>query len=72
MLSKHLETNGVTQSAFAAEVEATQSTISKICAGIIVPKRRLMARIVSATGGAVTPNDLCGVDIPAAQSAVCA
>ena len=61
MLSKYLETKGETQAAFAVRVIATQATISKICAGIIVPKRPLMTRIVAATGGAVTPNDIHGV-----------
>ena len=61
MLSKYLEAKGETQADFAARVDATQATISKICAFIIVPKRKLMARIAAATDGAVTPNDIHGV-----------
>ena len=60
ILSKYLEAKGETQADFAARVDATQATISKICAFIIVPKRKLMARIAVATGGAVTPNDIHG------------
>ena len=60
ILSKYLEAKGETQADFAARVDATQATISKICAFIIVPKRKLMARIADATGGAVPPNDIHG------------
>ncbi len=56
-LSKH----AIPMATFAATVDTTTATVSRIADGIVVPRRALMRRIYAATGGAVTPNDLVGL-----------
>lgn len=48
-------------SAFAQAVGTTTATISRVADGIVIPRRELMQRIHSVTGGCVTPNDLVGL-----------
>ena len=56
-LAKHLEATGQAQSAFAKRVGVTQATISRIVHGRI-PGPRLVKRIIAATDGSVTLDDL--------------
>ncbi len=56
-LAEYLETNSLTATAFAGQIDRAISTITRICKGTIHPDKETMQAIVDATGGAVTPND---------------
>lgn len=60
MMNLHafLKQNHLSISQFAAEVESTAGTISRVADGLVVPRRALMLRIYVATSGRVSPNDL--------------
>lgn len=60
-LKDYLERQSLSEKAFAATVGADQSTIHRVKTGALVPRPDLMKRIVEATQGDVTPNDLYGV-----------
>lgn len=53
-LRTYLATNNIRQADFAAAVNSTQSTISKLMAGRVSPSGRLAVAIERETGGAVT------------------
>ena len=57
-LHSYLKQNQLSISQFAAEVQSTAGTISRVADGLVVPRRALMLRIYAATGGRVSPNDL--------------
>jgi hypothetical protein len=60
-LTEFLSKNAIPMATFAATVDTTTATVSRIADGIVVPRRDLMHRIYAATEGAVTPNDLVGL-----------
>lgn len=69
-LAKFLEKEGLTQAAFGRRVGMTQQVVSAWVAGILIPRRRAMERIVEATKGAVTPNDFLRSTPAASQPAM--
>jgi transcriptional regulator with XRE-family HTH domain len=56
-LIDYLKETGQSQQEFAAKIDARQATVSRWCDGSMMPRPAMMARIVAATGGAVTPAD---------------
>lgn len=60
-LHSFLKQNHLSISQFAAEVDSTAGTISRVADGLVVPRRALMLRIYVATSGRVSPNDLVGI-----------
>lgn len=56
-LSAYLEGARLTQAQFAARIDVTQATVSKLCAGTMQPGPTLAVQIESATGGAVRVED---------------
>jgi transcriptional regulator with XRE-family HTH domain len=56
-LAEYLGRNGLTQKAFGARAGIEQSYVSRILAGAPI-SGTTARRIYTATGGAVTPNDL--------------
>lgn len=56
-LAEYLSDNGLTQTAFAAKIEAAQVEISRFATGDRLPPWHKMLKIYKATKGAVTPND---------------
>ncbi|WP_371932241.1 helix-turn-helix transcriptional regulator [Roseibium sp. MMSF_3361] len=70
-LATFLAERRIAQSDFAKIVNATPSTISRICRGKRFPSRRLASRIVAATEGAVTIEDLLGFGVDQASLSSC-
>lgn len=56
-LDAYLKEKGLGASDFAALVCTSESSISRLRRGLQNPSFELLARIASATNGAVTPND---------------
>jgi transcriptional regulator with XRE-family HTH domain len=56
-LADYLAERKITPSRFAADVGVPASTISRILSGDRSPSMQILAKINSATNGAVTPND---------------
>lgn len=52
-LIKYLEENNLRQGEFAAKVDVTQATISRICNGTYQPSTSLIQRIAKVTNNAV-------------------
>lgn len=52
-LQSYLTENGISQADFAARIGVTQGTVSKLCAGTIVPRMRTAQAIHAATDGKV-------------------
>lgn len=59
-LEAYLAEHGMTHREFAERIKCEQPTVTRFVAGRI-PSPELMTRIVTETGGAVTPNDFFGV-----------
>ena len=55
-LKAYLTSEGLTPSAFAERIKTSRQNVSRWCAGVM-PRRRDIIRILSATGGKVTPTD---------------
>ncbi len=60
-LGNSLVSRNTSMAAFAAMVDTTTATISRVADGSVVPRKDLMRRIHDATDGLVTPNDLTGL-----------
>lgn len=59
-LDRYLETQGIKNALFAAQVGASEATISRLRNGKQTPSYALVRRIAEVTHGEVTPNDfLC-------------
>lgn len=56
-LTSYREANGLTLDAFAAKIGAAKSMVWKWENGKAVPRHAYMQKIITETGGAVTPND---------------
>jgi putative transcriptional regulator len=56
-LDDYLRENKITETAFAAVIGINQSSVHRLRKGTIRPDIETLARIVSATGGAVTLSD---------------
>jgi transcriptional regulator with XRE-family HTH domain len=56
-LKRYREAQGLNQEELAQKLGTTAATVSRIEAGIRYPSVKLMRRIMSATCGAITPND---------------
>lgn len=50
---------------FGRRIGKPQATIQRYASGKRIPEPEIMAQIVEATGGAVTPNDFYGYSPPA-------
>lgn len=55
-----LRTNDVTEAEFAERIGSSQAAVNRYRKGRI-PEPRVMRRILTATAGAVTPNDFYGL-----------
>lgn len=64
-LKDYLKAAGMTRAEFAKMVGCEQPTVSRYLRGR-VPAPEVMARIVAATNGAVTPNDFYNLPTEAA------
>jgi DNA-binding transcriptional regulator YdaS (Cro superfamily) len=53
-LSEHLDTHGLTYSAFARQIGVSAETVRRYCNGERVPAPSIMRRIIRATEGKVT------------------
>jgi transcriptional regulator with XRE-family HTH domain len=53
-LITYLKENGVSQTQFAERIGITQSSLSKMCAGVILPSLETANRISIETGGHVS------------------
>lgn len=62
-LETYLKTNGLTDEAFAALVDLSQSQISRIKRDKSWPTRDVMERIAKVTNGAVTANDFIEIEL---------
>lgn len=60
-LHDYLTEASLTVAQFAVQIDVDGSTVRRYRAGARIPDRDVMARIVKATGGRVTPNDFYGV-----------
>ncbi|QQR69090.1 MAG: hypothetical protein IPI58_09780 [Alphaproteobacteria bacterium] len=60
-LAVYIDRNYPSRAAFAASVSVSPAAICRYIHGQRVPGRRVMARIVDATGGAVRPEDFFGL-----------
>jgi transcriptional regulator with XRE-family HTH domain len=70
-LAEYLERHGIAVAEFAEAIEAEPMSVYRYCNGVRVPNRKLMARIVAATSGAVQPNDFYSLPIkPRGKKAV--
>lgn len=56
-LKTYLLQQGMTLSAFAEEIGVRTPSVSRYATGARIPRPAIMARIVAATGGAVTAQD---------------
>ena len=56
-LDAYLEANGLTQEAFALQIKASQSQVSRLLGDKPSASLGLLARVKKATGGAVTADD---------------
>lgn len=63
-LDDWLTRTGTKEEAFAAQIGVSQATVNRYRRGRRVPRPIPMARIATATGGQVTPNDFHGVPRP--------
>lgn len=61
-LSDYLVENALTLDAFAAQINRSAATVSRIARGLNRPDWETMEAIVRATSGRVTPNDFA--DLP--------
>ena len=61
-LGEWLHKNQVSSIAFAKRVGTSDATVSRMCAGIHIPRKEVMRRIFIETQGAVQPNDF--YDLP--------
>lgn len=66
-LDEWLSHQNLSKSAFAAAVGVSPSTISRAARRITWPEASLAAKIVAATGGRVTPNDLTPIHVCAPE-----
>ena len=57
-LRDYLTKHNIQQAEFAAMVGTTPATVNRICQGLTVPRRALMAKIIDATNEEVTGQDL--------------
>ena len=53
-LASYLDRTGEKQTAFAARINTTASTVSRFCAGTMKPSLEMAHRIQAATGGEVS------------------
>ncbi len=60
-LETYLEQQHLTNVAFAALVDADQSTVQRLRKGTQIPSKELMARIFTATKGKVRADDFFGL-----------
>jgi hypothetical protein len=60
-LSEYLQTQGVSETDMARQIGVSQVAVNRYRRGERIPEAAIMARIVQATDGAVTPNDFYGV-----------
>ena len=63
-LADYLREQNLSQAAFGERIGEPQQTVSRIAAGRSIPRPKIMAKIVEATGGAVTPNDFYKIEQP--------
>lgn len=56
-LSEYLRINGLTATAFAAQIQRSTSTITRAAKGQVVPELSTMLAIKNATDGQVNPID---------------
>jgi transcriptional regulator with XRE-family HTH domain len=56
-LDQYLKQNGITETAFAAQIGVNQSSVNRMRKGLISPDILTLGRIVEATAGAVTLAD---------------
>lgn len=61
-LLTYLQQPGKTATALALEVGCAVSTITRAARGDLFPSRKLQRKILSATGGLVTPADFVAID----------
>lgn len=64
-LYRYLEKTKQSQAGFARLLGVAPSYVSMLLNGKVWPTRRFMLRVLAATQGQVTPNDLIGVDLKA-------
>lgn len=62
----------MTPTEFGRRIGCPQPTIWRYANDERIPEPEIMARIVEATGGAVTPNDFYGIELPAQREPVAA
>lgn len=56
-LRAYLDTSGLDEAAFAAQLEVTKEAVRLWLTGERTPRPRMMRRIAEKTDGRVTPND---------------
>lgn len=72
-LDEYLRRSGTKEEAFAAELGTTQASVNRYRSGRRKPRPAMACRIVKATDGAVTLEDLYSEpgDAPATEAAPC-
>lgn len=68
-LAEFLETQALTDTAFAARIGVTSEAVRRYRLGARTPKRDMLAKIAEATGGAVQPADFFPSPAPDAPQA---
>jgi DNA-binding transcriptional regulator YdaS (Cro superfamily) len=63
ILETYLQKKKLNYSEFARLIDVPPSYVSMLCKASFWPGRQIMLRILRATEGKVTPNDLLGVDV---------
>ena len=61
-LKTYIETEELTEAAFARKIGVSQVAVNRYCAGHRLPGRSVMQKIAAETNGAVTPNDFFDVE----------
>lgn len=68
-LADYLSGNEVSTAEFAAQINATQATVSRYVTGKRIPDPTIMKRIFVATDGQVSPNDFYALPTAASEPA---
>jgi hypothetical protein len=61
MLATYLQDRGISEARFAEMIGVSQAAVNRYIAGKRRPRRAVVLRIMAATQGAVTANDLYGL-----------
>lgn len=62
-LKEWINNNHISMREFAQKNQCNYEDVRRYCAGIVIPRPKVMQKIVKYTKGEVTPNDFYNIDI---------